>query len=160
MQISFSRHLIQLSINSASKSRGFHGICRKSFLPRQVCFANLCGLVGERFSPTPPFFTLGGECRVIWFFPSGSRRRLCRLTCPPPAANSSSRFALRQRAFAALRSPASHLLLAPLLGAKEFVHIRSAAHTALVVPGGNVAWDSLPRATFRTAAVYGGRTWI
>ena len=122
MQISFSRHLIQLSINSASKSRGFHGICRKSFLPRQVCFANLCGLVGERFSPTPPFFTLGGECRVIWFFPSGSRRRLCRLTCPPPAANSSSRFALRQRAFAALRSPASHLLLAPLLGAKEFVH--------------------------------------
>ena len=51
----------------------------------------------------------------MWFFPPGSRRRLCRLTCPPPAANSSSRFALRQRAFAALRSPASHLLLAPLL---------------------------------------------
>ena len=51
----------------------------------------------------------------MWFFPPGLRRRLCRLTCPPPAANSSSRFALRQRAFAALRSPASHLLLAPLL---------------------------------------------
>ena len=31
MQISFSRHLIQLSINPASSTRGFHGICRKSF---------------------------------------------------------------------------------------------------------------------------------
>ena len=160
MQISFSRHLIQLSINSASKSRGFHGICRKSFFLVKSVWPTCAALWGNDFPPHPHFFTLGGECRVIWFFPSGSRRRLCRLTCPPPAANSSSRFALRQRAFAALRSPASHLLLAPLLGAKEFVHIRSAAHTALVVPGGNVAWDSLPRATFRTAAVYGGRTWI
>ena len=148
MQISFSRHLIQLSINSASSTRGFHGICRKSFFPRQVCLANLCGLVGERFSPTPPFFTLGGECRVMWFFPPGSRRRLCRLTCPPPAANSSSRFALRQRAFAALRSPASHLLLAPLLPQRS-------SFTS--------APRRIPRLLCRAETsifIYGGRTWI
>ena len=76
-----------------------------------------CG--GNDFPPHPHFFRSCGEHRVMWFFPSGSRRRLCRLTCPPPAANSSSRFALRQRAFAALRSPASHLLLAPLLAQRS-----------------------------------------
>ena len=72
-------------------------------------------LWGKDFPPHPHFLRSCGGHGVMWFFPSGSRRRLCRLTCPPPAANSSSRFALRQRAFAALRSPASHLLLAPLL---------------------------------------------
>ena len=72
-------------------------------------------LRGKIFPPHPHFFSLCGEFGAMGKFPPGLRRRLCRLTCPPPAANSSSRFALRQRAFAALRSPASHLLLAPLL---------------------------------------------
>ena len=31
----------------------------------------------------------------MWFFPPGSRRRLCRLTCPPSAANSSPRAGAR-----------------------------------------------------------------
>ena len=116
MQISFSRHLIQLSINSASKSRGFHGICRKSFLPRQVCFANLCGLVGERFSPTPPFFSLVWRAPGDVVLPS----RVAAAALPPYLSASGGQLfiarwrALRQRAFAALRSPASYLLLAPL----------------------------------------------
>ena len=159
MQISFSRHLIQLSINSASSTRGFHGICRKSFFLVKSVWPCDVAFVGERFSPTPPFFTLGGECRVIWFFPSGSRRRLCRLTCPPPAANSSSRFALRQRAFAALRSPASHLLLAPLLPQRSSFTSAPRRIPRLLCRA-ETSREIHFHGHLSDCSEYGGRTWI
>ena len=96
MQISFSRHLIQLSINSASSTRGFHGICRKSFLPRQVCFANLCGLVGERFSPTPPFFSLVWRAPGDVVLPS----RVAAAALPPDLSASGGQLFIALRATA------------------------------------------------------------
>ena len=77
-------------------------------------------------------------------FPPGLRRRLCRLTCPPLAANSSSRAGARCGRGPALRCVHLRRIYSLLLclAAKEFVHIRSAAPTALIVPGKNVAWRS------------------
>ena len=90
---------------------------------------------GKYISPAPPFLTL---CRAFisrGLRPFRPRRRLCRLTCPPSAANSSPPLAgLRRRGFAALRSPSSLSFLAARFGDRrtvQSVHIRCAAHTAL-----------------------------
>ncbi len=91
---------------------------------------------GKYISPAPPFLTL---CRAFisrGLRPSRPRRRtlsslLVRLRRPTlhrPLRG------LRQRAFAPLRSPSSHLLLAARFGCRrtvQSVHIRCAAHTAL-----------------------------
>ena len=91
---------------------------------------------GNTFPPHPPFFTL---CRAFisrGLRPYRPRRRtlsslLVRLRRPTlhrPLRG------LRQRAFAPLRSPSSHLLLAARFGCRrtvQSVHIRCAAHTAL-----------------------------
>ena len=104
---------------------------------------------GKYISPAPPFLTL---CRAFisrGLRPSRPRRRtlsslLVRLRRPTlhrPLRG------LRQRAFAPLRSPSSHLLLAARFGCRrtvQFVHIRCAAHTALFSPGGNAALFHIP----------------
>ena len=98
--------------------------------------ASVCIAVGDTFFPHPPFLTL---CRAFisrGLRPSRPRRRtlsslLVRLRRPTlhrPLRG------LRQRAFAPLRSPSSHLLLAARFGCRrtvQSVHIRCAAHTAL-----------------------------
>ena len=105
---------------------------RKSFLIKSVC--RISGFVVKLF-PHTPISTL---CRAFisrGLRPFRPRRRLCRLTCPPSAANSSPPLAgLRRRGFAALRSPSSLSFLAARFGDRrtvQSVHIRSAAHTAL-----------------------------
>ena len=98
-------------------------------------------LRGKDFPPHPHFFSLCGEFGAMGKFPPGLRRRLCRLTCPPLAANSSSRAGARYGRGPALRCVHLRRIYSLLLclAAKEFVHIRSAALTALVVPGRSVA---------------------
>ena len=116
-----------------------------------------CG--GKDFPPHPHFLRSCGERRVMWFFPPGSRRRLCRLTCPPPAANSSSRFALRQRAFAALRSPASHLLLAPLLPQRSSFTSAPRRIPRLLCRA-EMSREIHFHGHLSDCSEYGGRTWI
>ena len=104
---------------------------------------------GKYISPAPPFLTL---CRAFisrGLRPYRPRRRtlsslLVRLRRPTlhrPLRG------LRQRAFAPLRSPSSHLLLAARFGCRrtvQSVHIRCAAHTALFLPGGNAVSFHIP----------------
>ena len=104
---------------------------------------------GKYISPAPPFLTL---CRAFisrGLRPYRPRRRtlsslLVRLRRPTlhrPLRG------LRQRAFAPLRSPSSHLLLAARFGCRrtvQSVHIRCAAHTALFSPGGNAVSFHIP----------------
>ena len=95
---------------------------------------------GKDFPPHPHFF---GSTANAWFCDcslSGCGGRSRGLTRPPAAADSSPPVfdGLRQRAFAALRSTASRLLLAARFYRNErFSHIRSAAPAALIVPGCN-----------------------
>ena len=91
--------------------------------------------MGERFSPTPPFFTLVWRAPGDVVLPS----RVAAAALPPYLSASGGQLFIALRATAeGLRCAAfTCVALAPcsFASAKEFVHIRSAAHTALVVPG-------------------------
>ena len=98
---------------------------------------------GERFSPAPPFFFVVRRVQGDGKVPS----RVAAAASPPYLSAFGGqlfiarRCALRQRACAALRSPASYLLLAPLpCGKGVRSHPLRGALTALVVPGRSVAW--------------------
>ena len=91
---------------------------------------------GKYISPAPPFLTLRRAFTSRGLRPYRPRRRtlsslLVRLRRPTLHR---PLHGLRQRAFAPLRSPSSHLLLAARFGCRrtvQSVHIRCAAHTAL-----------------------------